>query len=141
MQESTNPDGVQPEHLKYGGQMIIQWLTQVLNRILDLETIPHIFKHSTIVPVRKGKGRNPLSSGSYRGISLVSAQATVMEIVMLNWIQPILQEQGMLHQFRTAYCKISCADAISANMESIMHYTNQGDRIYMCAYDLWNMAF
>ena len=43
----------------------------------------------------------------------------------------------MPHKFQTAYCKkTSCADAIFANMESMMHYTDQGDRIYMCTYDL-----
>jgi len=70
-------------------------------------------------------------------ITGLSTGYKVMELVILNQVQPILQEQGMPQQFQTAYCKkTSCADAIFANMESIMHYTNQGDRIFMCAYDL-----
>ena len=91
MQEAPSPDGIQSEHLKYGGEMITQWLTQVLNCILDLETIQQTFKHSIIVPVQKGKGCDPLSCGTYRGIPLVSVPAKVMELVMLNRIQPILQ--------------------------------------------------
>jgi len=47
----------------------------VLNCILDLETILQTFKHSIIVPVHKEKGLDPLSCGSYCGISQVSALA------------------------------------------------------------------
>ena len=79
MQEAPSPDGIQSEHLKYGGEMITQPLTWVLNCILDLETILQTFKHSIIVPVHKRKGCDPLSCGSYRGISLVSALAKVMD--------------------------------------------------------------
>ena len=43
----------------------------------------------------------------------------------------------IMHLSQTAYRKkTSCTDSFFANMESILHYTNQGDRIYMCAYDL-----
>ena len=41
--------------------MITQWLTRVLNCILDFETILQTFKHSIIVPVHKRKGYDPLS--------------------------------------------------------------------------------
>ena len=44
-----------------GEMMITQWLTRVLNCILDLETILQTFKHSIIVPVHKRKGYDPLS--------------------------------------------------------------------------------
>ena len=103
--KASSPDGIHSEHLKYGGEMITQLLIRVLNCILDLETIPQTFKHSIIIPVHKGKGRDPLSCGSYCGISLVSTLAKVMELVILNRIKPILQEQGMPHQFQTAYHK------------------------------------
>lgn len=65
-------DGFQPKHLKYGREILTQWFTRALNCVLDLETVPQIFKHSITVPVCKGEGRNPFSCGSDCDIPLVS---------------------------------------------------------------------
>ena len=48
------------------------------------------FKSGTIIPVHKGKGRDPLMMGSYRGITITSTIAKVFEYILLEWITPIL---------------------------------------------------
>ena len=81
--------------LKYGEEKITQW---VFNSILDFQTILQVFKHSIIILVHKGKNYNPLLHGLHHGISVVLVLAK--ELVIVNWIQPILQEQKCPTSFR-----------------------------------------
>ena len=127
-----------PSTWNMGEMMVTQWLTQVLNCTLELETILQIFRHSIIVPVYKTKGIDPplvwQLSWHITGINPGKGD----ELFMLNCIHTAhpTKAGNTPHQFQTAYRKMSCNDTIFANMESIMHLINQGDRIYMCACDL-----
>ena len=69
---SKGTDGLKAEHLIYGGTSLILWLQKIFNSIITLEEIPHCLKEGIIVPVYKGRGKDPLSPSSYRGISLSS---------------------------------------------------------------------
>ena len=70
--KSNGPDNVSAEHLNNGGPGVVVWLKRIFNTIRTLEVIPPVLNHSIIVPVFKGKGRDPTNPGSYRGISLTS---------------------------------------------------------------------
>ena len=52
------------EHLKYGGPVLMRWLTQIFNAIVSLEEIPTSIKQGIIVPLYKGAGKDPLNCGS-----------------------------------------------------------------------------
>ena len=52
---SGGPDGLLAEHLKNGRPTLVAWI----KRTIHLEQIPPSFKLGVIVPVHKGKGRNP----------------------------------------------------------------------------------
>ena len=62
LRKASGQDGIVSEHLKFGGQMLVIWLKQVLNAIVEMEEIPQSFKHSIVIPVFKGKGRDPLKT-------------------------------------------------------------------------------
>ena len=88
------------------------------------------------IPVFKGKGRDPLQKGNYRGISLTSVIARLPEFITLGHIQPLLEEMGVPIMAQTAYRKhTSCEDAIFANLEAMSHYSTQEDQVTMCAFD------
>ena len=70
--KSCGPDGILPEHIIYGGSLLKMWLRKIFNTIVELESIPACLNNAIIVPINKGKGKNPLSTNSYRGISLTS---------------------------------------------------------------------
>ena len=40
LKKSAGPDNLTAEHLKFGGQTITTWLTEILNSIVDVERIP-----------------------------------------------------------------------------------------------------
>ena len=41
---SKGADGLNAEHLLYGGKTVVLWLRKIFNSIISLEEIPHCFK-------------------------------------------------------------------------------------------------
>ena len=54
-------DGLQPEHLKYGGALLTLWLKQIFNAFVHLEDIPSHILTGVIRPVYKGKSKDPFN--------------------------------------------------------------------------------
>ena len=79
--KSAGPDNLMAEHVKYGGKLIITWLTDA---IVDAEQIPSCLKQGITVPVYKGGGKDPLNVNSYRGITINSVISKVLETLILN---------------------------------------------------------
>ncbi len=63
--KSGSFDGLLSEHLRFAGQPLIPWLKWIFNSICSLEVIPQCLKVGTVVPVFKGKGRDPTRPGNY----------------------------------------------------------------------------
>ena len=63
---------------------IVNWLKRVFDAIFQLEQIPTSFKLGMIVPVHKGKGRDPLNCNNYRGITLTSVLSKCLEVIILE---------------------------------------------------------
>ena len=57
---SGGHDHLSPSHLLYSGPLFKNWICQVFNSILSLEDIPSTFKEGIILPIYKGKGKDPL---------------------------------------------------------------------------------
>ena len=72
-------DNLSPEHLKFGGSVLQKWLLKVLQAIVHLEQIPASFTSGITIPVYKGKGKDPLSMNSYRGLALMFSVCTFGE--------------------------------------------------------------
>ena len=121
--KACGPDNVLPEHIIYGGDYLEPWLKKIFNEIITFKCIPLSLKESTIVPIYKAKGRDPLLTKNYRGISLSSVISKLHECIILLRIVPILEECGIPHHTQTAYQKgVSCSDATEAVQEVIKSY-------------------
>ena len=105
LKKSAGPDNLTAEHLKFGGQAIITWLTEILNSIVDVEQIPSCLKLGITIPVYKGGGKDPLNTNSYRGITLNSVISKVLETLILNRLEPLFMEAGLPHPNQSAYRK------------------------------------
>ena len=135
--KSPGPDNVFGEHLLYGGPVVVAWLLQIFNAILDLESIPPCLKTATIIPIYKGKGKDPLDTNSYRGISLSSSISKVFETIVLRRLLPVLEEMNIPHLNQTAYQRgISIQDVTFAVQETVRKYVREGDAVYQLFYDL-----
>jgi len=109
--------------------MISVLLKQVLNAIVEMEEIPPSFKHSTVIPVFKGKGRD--------GTALTPIIANILEFITIFCMQPILDRMGVPTMMQTVYA--SCEDDIFANLETMSHYPSHKSSVHqvmMCAFNL-----
>ena len=77
----------------------------MFNVILELEDIPSSFKEGIILPIYKGKGKDPLLQSSYRGITLTSVMAKTFEFVLLDRLLPIISDSNVPQITQTAYQK------------------------------------
>ena len=110
------------------------WLKKIFNAIICLEQIPSCFKDTIIIPIYKGKGKDPLLT---KGISLFSVIVKLFEHVLLLRMIPILKEKGIPHNTQTAYqAGISCSHATEVVQEMIKSYIDSGVTIFQCFYDL-----
>ena len=113
------------------------WLRNVLNAIVEMEVVPAVLKSGVVVPIYKGGCRDPVKVDSYRGVTLSSVIAKLLELLVLGRMGTLLEEAGVPHVNQSAYRKkVSCADAIFATQEAIARYRRGGSRVFMCLYDL-----
>ena len=59
--KSGGLDGLTPEHLKFCGAVLIIWLKEIFNAIIQLEGIPQCLLEGKLLPIYKGKGKDPLA--------------------------------------------------------------------------------
>ena len=73
---------------------------------------------------------------SYRGITLTSVLAKVLENLLLNRMSKILDNSGVPQLTQTAYRRnVGCSDSIFASQEVNHRFINEGDSVYTCYYD------
>ena len=135
--KAAGPDNLMAEHLLEGGENVILWLTSLLNAIVDLEVVPDSLKCGVVIPVYKDSGKDPLRVDSYRGVTLSSVIAKVLEFLVLDRLEMVFLEANIPHPNQSAYRKrVSCADAIFGTQEMIARYLKGGSTVFMCLYDL-----
>ena len=136
--KSAGHDMLQAEHLRYGGPALRKWILQICNSIADLEHVPETLKIGIVVPVYKRGGKDPLDTNSYRGITLTSVLAKVLETLLLACLRTHLSERGITSsQSDCLYRKkVSCAEAIFSTLEVISRYSQLNEKMYMCLYDI-----
>ena len=83
--KAAGVDGLQPELLKYGAEVIAEPLHEVISQIWETENIPTDWKKGVIVKLFK-KGRTT-DCNNWRGITLQSVGSKIFCQVLLNRIQ------------------------------------------------------
>ena len=63
------------------GEMGIEFLTRLFNRLLMGERMPEKWRRSVLIPIYKNKG-DPQCCGNYRGIKLMSHTMKVWERII-----------------------------------------------------------
>ena len=82
--KAAGPDGLLEEHLKWGGLSVLVWLQGMLNSFVESEAVPSVLKTGILVPVYKGGGKDPLKVDSFRGVTLTSTLAKVLEFLIMG---------------------------------------------------------
>ena len=98
--KAAGPSGVVAEMLKASGDVGIQWVTDLCNKIVQEGKIPSDWRKSWMVKVYKGKG-DALECGSYRGIKLLDHAMKVLERVIENRVKSKVCINDMQFGFRS----------------------------------------
>jgi hypothetical protein len=84
LQKAAGPDKIQPEHVRYGGDLLAQHLSELFNLIINQEYIPNSLQHGLTVPIPKSSDKDPTNPSNYRGIPLLSNVGKLLEKVILQ---------------------------------------------------------
>ncbi len=76
--KAPGPDGITAEMLKYGGEVVVDWMIWIYNIAWEQSKIPEDWGKAIIVPLYKGKG-NREECNNYRdtSISLLSVPGKI----------------------------------------------------------------
>ena len=79
LNKAPGPDDITNEHIKYGGQQIVKYLTRLYNMIIKVEYLPLSFRHGSIIPIYKRNNKDKSSPNSYRAVTLTSTLGKLLE--------------------------------------------------------------
>ncbi len=97
-EKATGMNGITAEMLKYGGDIVVEWMLLICERAWKRGEVPDDWKKAVTVPLYKGKGSRS-ECGSYRGISLLSVPEKVYERILTERLMEVTEgkvskEQG-----------------------------------------------
>lgn len=127
-------DGLQGEHLKYGGPLFMDLVTQLYNAIVSKEWRPPSMKQGLIVPIPKGTKDHTIPDNN-RGITLMPVLSKVLDTILLNkaenWIDSKLDElQGANRR------GVSSIETSATLQEAIASNVKQGHTVYVALLDV-----
>ena len=131
--KAAGQDEVVAELLKYGGEVVIDWLTEVIQQVWWSGKIPQEWKDATLIPVHKKRARNECDN--YRGISLLSVPGKVLALVLLERMQVIVEPQ--LLEAQCGFKKgRSTVDQIWLTRQVVERAAEYHTPVYLCFVDL-----
>ncbi|XP_063959280.1 uncharacterized protein LOC135154962 [Lytechinus pictus] len=88
--KASGPDDISPEHLLYLGETARRLIVLIYNSFLAASYTPQSLKDGLVLPLHKGKGKNPRDPKNYRGITLTSTLCKLLELVLKPRIESSL---------------------------------------------------
>ncbi len=110
--KAPGSDGITAEMLKYGGEIVVDWMVWICNLAWEHSEVPEDWRKAIIVPLYKGTGKRE-ECNNYRGISLLSVPGKIYgrilnERMMTITDRSVGDEQGGFRKGR------GCVDQIFA---------------------------
>ena len=127
-------DGITPEMLKYGGEVVVEWMWLICKLAWKQKEVPEEWRKAVIVPLYKGKGSKS-ECNSYRGISMLSVPGKVYGRILTERLMKVTEgkvseEQGGFRKGK------GCVDQIFAIRMIVEEYLAKGRKLYAAFMDL-----
>ena len=90
MGKAPGVDGITAEMLRFGGEVVIDWMHLICNFVWKQRTVLKDWMKAIMVPIYKGKGSKDECS-SYRGISSLSMPGKVYGKVIIERVMEITE--------------------------------------------------
>ena len=125
-------DNIHSNHLKFGGDTLICFITKLFNAFLQHGFLPKQMLKGEFRPIIKNKLGNKYSSDNYRPIMNSSNLLKVFEYCLLHKFEDHIQLNSRQFGFRK---NTSTTMAISVIKETIHKYLNEGSNVHACFLD------
>lgn len=121
-EKSPGPDNISNEALKIGAPLLVPYLAQLYNMVLEQETVPKQWCSSDIILLYK-KG-NPLDVSNYRPISLLSSVYKLFTSILQTRLTPSIDAHQPIEQagFRSGYSTIDHIHTLDQVMGKYIEY-------------------
>ena len=130
--KAAGPSEVNTEMIVASGQVGLNVMMELCQRLLDGRGIPNEWKTSIVVPIFKGKG-DVMSCGSYRGVKLLEHAMKIVERVLEKRIREIVNLNAMQCGFMPGK---GTMDALFILRRMQEEYREKDKKMYMCFVDL-----
>ncbi|KAK2890506.1 hypothetical protein Q8A73_018806 [Channa argus] len=127
--KAVGPDDIPVEVWKCLGEVAVEFLTSLFNKILESERMPEDWRKSVLVPIFKNKG-DAQSCGNYRGIKLMSHTMKLWERVVEARLRA---EVNICEQQYGFMPRKSTTDAVFA-LRTLMEKYREGHRELHCVF-------
>ncbi|KAK3505849.1 hypothetical protein QTP70_019541, partial [Hemibagrus guttatus] len=127
--KAVGPDDIPVEVWKCLGEAAVEFLTSLLNRVLESERMPEEWRRSVLVPIFKNKG-DVQSCSNYRGIKLMSHTMKLWERVVEARLRKVVDICEQQYGFMP---RKSTTDAIFA-LRILMEKYRDGQRELHCVF-------
>ena len=134
MGKAPGTDGVCGEMLKFGGELVVDWIWKMCRLAWEEGKVPEDWKSGIIVPLYKGKGEREVC-GNHRGICLLSVIGKIYGRILINRVREITEELVGEEQggFRKGK---GCVDQIFVLRNIVEKYLEKGKKVYAAFMDL-----
>ncbi|KAI5606596.1 hypothetical protein C0J50_2095 [Silurus asotus] len=127
--KSVGPDDIPVKAWRCLGEMAVEFLTRLFNRILEGERMPEEWRRSVLVPIFKHKG-DVQTCSNYRGIKLISHTMKLWERV----VEARLREEVTICEQQYGFMpRKSTTDAIFA-LRMLMEKYREGQKELHCVF-------
>ncbi|KAI5627956.1 hypothetical protein C0J50_3222 [Silurus asotus] len=127
--KSVGPDDIPVEAWRCLGEMAVEFLTRLFNRILEGEKMPEEWRKSVLVPIFKHKG-DVQTCSNYRGIKLISHTMKLWERV----VEARLREEVTICEQQYGFMpRKSTTDALFA-LRMLMEKYREGQKELHCVF-------
>ena len=117
-------DKVTTEHLQHLGEKGVELVTEIINACIQQTIIPEPLRVGIIIPIHKKKSADLTDPKGYRGITLISGFAKVLEAVLKERILPILRAADIPDVLQGGFQKNRSCTQIAAALEMIIAIRN-----------------
>ena len=132
---STGPDNLNIKHLKYLGPKALEYLRSIVEKSLNTNVIPEIWKLAKIVPILK-PNKNPDEGTSYRPISLLSPIVKILEKIILPDITQNIPNTETQHGFKKEHSTSTALHNIHEKISQGFNMRKPHHRTIMVALDM-----
>lgn len=130
--KSCGLDKVTSEHLKFASTKVYPLLAICFTGFLIHGLLPESLLSIVLVPVLKDKVGQLSDINNYRPIALASSLSKVLEMILLDRLEPYLYTTSNQFGFKYQHSTDMCIFALK---EMLVKYHNQNSTIFMCFLD------